>query len=73
MQKMEDLKNQMANLIERRRQLDRWEIDYEELVQCEKERVERQMWELITNGDMVGDGDINQELEDMLPYPICWR
>lgn len=73
MQKMEDLKNQMANLIERRRMLDEWEIDYEELVQCEKERVEQQMWELITNGDIVGDGDINQELEDMLPHPICWR
>jgi hypothetical protein len=43
MQKMEDLKNQMENLIERRRQLDREEIDYEELVQCEKERVEQQM------------------------------
>lgn len=53
--------------------LDEWEIDYEELVQCEKERVEQRMGELISNWDIVWDKEINQYLEDMLPSPICWR
>lgn len=70
---MEDLKNDMENLIERWWQLDRGDIDYEELVECEKERIEKRMWDLITNWDIVWDWEINQELEDMIPYPICWR
>ena len=65
--------NDMENLIKRWQMLDEWEIDYEELVQCEKERVEQRMGKLISNGDIVWDGEINQYLEDMLPYPICWR
>jgi hypothetical protein len=53
--------------------LDRGDITYEELVELEKEKIECRMGELITNWDTVWDWDINQELEDMLPDPICWR
>lgn len=65
--------NDMENLIKRRQMLDEWEIDYEELVQCEKKRVEQRMWDLVSNGDAVWGWEINQYLEDMIPSPICWR
>lgn len=64
----EDLKNEMANLVERWFQLNNCEISYEELVELEKERVETKMWDLIYK-----DWELNQELEDMLPHPICYR
>lgn len=66
---LEDLKNDMANLIERWRALENCEIDYEELVQCEKERVEERI------GDIIYwyDWDDVDELKDMLPKVICWR
>ena len=47
MSTLEDLKNDMANLIERWRALENCEIDYEELVQCEKERVEKRIGDII--------------------------
>ena len=49
--------------------LDEWEIDYEELVENEKERVEEEMGDLVNNGDK----EINKYLEDLIPSPICWR
>lgn len=61
--------NDMENLINRWQMLDEWEIDYEELVENEKERVEQRMGDLVSNGDK----EINQYLEDMIPSPICWR
>lgn len=66
---LEDLKNEMANLIERWRALENCEIDYEELVQCEKERVETRMGDLVNcNGK-----EAKKVLEDMIPNPICWK
>lgn len=41
--------NDMENLIERWEQLDRGDICYGELVECEKERVEQRMGALISN------------------------
>jgi hypothetical protein len=46
---MEEKKNEMNNLIERRFALDRGDITYEELVELEKEKIECRMGELITN------------------------
>lgn len=65
--------NDMENLIKRWQMLDEWEIDYEELVQCEKERVEEKMGDLICWTRDKEWGEVDKYLENMLPSPICWR
>lgn len=57
-------KEEMLRLIDRRFELDRGDVPYEELVENEKERVEILMWDIIEK---------NPELEDMIPNPISWQ
>lgn len=71
--KIDDMKNEMENLIERWFELHRGDVSYGELVELAKENIEKRMGELVTGGDVLWTWDINTELEDMIPDPIQWR
>lgn len=59
-----DKKNNMKKLIDKRFKLDSENTKYNELVKLKKERLEKLM------GDLVEE---NEELEELIPSPICWR
>lgn len=59
-----DKKNNMKKLIDKRFKLDSENTKYNELVKLKKERLEKLM------GDLVEE---NEELEELIPFPICWR
>lgn len=60
---MDDYKNYLENLIERRFSVDRDDIPYEELKENEKIRIQEKM------GDVI---EVYPELEELIPEPINW-
>ena len=62
--KIDDMKNDMDNLIERWFELHREEVSYEELVELAKEQIETRIGDIVEN---------HPELEENIPSPICWR
>ena len=61
------IKEVMQILIDRRIKIDEAYKTYSEMVEMEKEKIETEI------GDILEVNNYNEELEDMIPEPICWR
>lgn len=64
---MADAKLLMLQLVNEWIKLDDTFNDYKELVEKEKGELEKAIWDLLEKNNY------DQELEDLIPDPICWR